>query len=218
MIRVGIADDQELVRSGLRLVLEGAEGIRVIGEAANGVEAVDLAAAERPDVMVMDIRMPELDGIAATEKIAIRSPETRVLVVTTFDLDEYVHRALRAGAAGFLLKDSAPDSLTDGVRIVAAGNSLLAPSVTRQLVERFVGPDPEPELAARLEELTPRERDVMRLIARGMSNAEIGAELYLGEATVKSHVTAVLSKLHLRSRTQVVVAAYEGGVVAVGES
>jgi DNA-binding NarL/FixJ family response regulator len=217
MIRVGIADDQALVRSGLRLVLEGAEGIRVIGEATNGIEAVDLAAAERPDVMVMDIRMPELDGIAATERIAIRSPETRVLVVTTFDLDEYVHRALRAGAAGFLLKDSAPDSLTDGVRIVAAGNSLLAPSVTRQLVERFVGPEPEPELAQRLEELTPRERDVMRLISRGMSNAEIGAELYLGEATVKSHVTATLSKLGLRSRTQIVVAAYEGGVVAVGE-
>jgi DNA-binding NarL/FixJ family response regulator len=217
MIRVAVADDQTLVRSGRRLVLESGEGIRVVGEAADGVEAVDLGARERPDVFVMDVRMPELDGIEATRRLADRSPATRVLVVTTYDLDEYVLEALRAGAAGFLLKDSAPDSLVDAVRTVAAGDSLLSPSVTRQLVERFVrGPAPDRELVGRIGELTERELELMRLVARGMTNGEIAAELFLGENTVKSHVTAILAKLGLRNRSQIVVAAYEGGVVEVG--
>lgn len=217
MIRVAVADDQTLVRSGMRLVLESAEDIRVVGEAADGIEAVDLAARERPDVMVMDIRMPELDGIEATRRLITRAPGTRVLVVTTYDLDEYVLEALRAGAAGFLLKDSAPDSLAEAVRTVAAGDSLLSPSVTRQLVERFVRrPEPDAELSGRMEELTERERELARLVARGMTNAEIAAELLLGENTVKSHVTAVLSKLRLRNRSQIVVAAYESGLVEIG--
>ena len=217
MIRVAVADDQTLVRSGMRLVLESDEGVRVVGEAANGIEAVDLGARERPDVFVMDVRMPELDGIEATRRLADRSPQTRVLVVTTYDLDEYVLEALRAGAAGFLLKDAAPDSLAEAVRTVAAGDSLLSPSVTRQLVERFVrGPQPDEALGSRIEELTERELELMRLVARGMTNGEIAAELYLGENTVKSHVTAILSKLGLRNRSQIVVAAYESGVVEVG--
>lgn len=219
MIRVGIADDHALVRGGMRLVLEVADDIKIVGEAENGREAVDLAARERPDVIVMDIRMPEVDGIEATRRVLSRSPGTRVLVVTTFDLDEYVFEALRAGAGGFLLKDSAPDSLADAIRTVARGDSLLAPSVTRQLVESFVRrTSPDAGLSGRLSELTEREVEVMCLVARGMTNAEIAAELYLGEGTVKSHVTALLSKLGLRNRAQIVVAAYESGLVEVGDS
>ncbi len=219
MIRVGIADDHALVRGGMRLMLETAEDLRVVGEAENGVEAVDLAARERPDVIVMDIRMPELDGIEATRRLQARGLGTRVLVVTTFDLDAYVFEALRAGAGGFLLKDAAPDSLADAVRTVASGESLLAPSVTRQLVEHFVRrTSPDTALAQRLDGLTERELDVMRLVARGMTNAEIAAELYLSEGTVKSHITALLAKLGLRNRAQIVVAAYESGLIEVGRS
>jgi DNA-binding NarL/FixJ family response regulator len=219
VIRVGIADDHELVRKGMRLVLEVSEDIKVVGEAANGSEAVDLAGRESPDVIVMDIRMPVIDGIEATRRLASRGSRTRVLVVTTFDLDAYVFEALRAGASGFLLKDAAPESLADAVRTVARGDSLLAPSVTRQLVEHFVRrTTPDPGLASRLDDLTERELDVMRLVARGMTNAQIAAELYLGEGTVKTHVTSLLSKLGLRNRAQIVVAAYETGLVAVGGS
>jgi len=219
VIRVGIADDHALVRGGMRLVLETAEDMRVVGEAENGVEAIDLVARERPDVIVMDIRMPEVDGIEATRRLIARGLSTRVLVVTTFDLDEYVFEALRAGASGFLLKDAAPDSLAAAIRTVARGDSLLAPSVTRQLVEHFVRrTSPDTVFSQRLDELTERELDVMRLVARGMTNAEIAAELYLGEGTVKTHITALLSKLGLRNRAQIVVVAYETGLVEVGRS
>ena len=219
MIRVALADDHALVRGGMRLVLEVADDLKVVGEAENGVEAIDLVAREAPDVIVMDIRMPELDGIEATRRLVARGARTRVLVVTTFDLDEYVFEALRAGASGFLLKDAAPDSLADAIRTVAGGDALLAPSVTRQLVEHFVRrTSPDAELTGRLAELTERELDVMRLVARGMTNAEIAAELYLGEGTVKTHITSLLAKLGLRNRAQIVVAAYEGGLVEVGGS
>lgn len=217
MVRVLVADDMALVRGGMRLVLETDERIRVVGEAADGAEAVELAIRTRPDVAVLDIRMPGVDGIEATRQIQARVPSTRVLVVTTFHLDEYVLAALRAGAAGFLLKDTAPDALVDAVHVVAGGEALLSPAVTGQLIAHYVKrPMPDEALAGRLAELTPRELDVARLIARGMTNAEIARELYLGEGTVKTHVTAILSKLDLRNRTQIVVVAYESGLVEVG--
>jgi len=218
MIRVVVADDMALVRGGMRMILEAGDGIRVVGEAADGAAAVELVARARPDVAVLDIRMPGLDGIEATRHIQAQAPETRVLVVTTFQLDEYVLAALRAGAAGFLLKDSAPDALVDAVRVVAAGDALLSPAVTRQLIAHYVQrPAPDAELARRMAALTSRERDVARLVARGMTNAEIGGRLYLGEGTVKTHVTAILGKLGLRNRAQIVVAAYETGLVEVGQ-
>jgi len=218
MIRIVIADDQALVRSGMRLVLEAESDFRVVGEATTGSEAVDEVVRHAPDVAVIDVRMPEMDGLEATRRIQQRAPRTQVVVVTTFHLDEYVLGALRAGAVGFLLKDAAPETLADAVRTAAAGESLLSPAVTRRLIEHFiVQPQPDPELAGRLEELTERERDVMRLVARGMTNAEIAADLYLGEGTVKSHLTSILAKLGARNRAQLVVAAYEGGMVRVGE-
>jgi DNA-binding NarL/FixJ family response regulator len=217
VIRVVVADDEALVRGGMRLVLESDEGIRVVGEAADGREAIDLVSAQRPDVAVMDVRMPTVDGIEATRTLQERVPATRILVVTTFHLDEYVLEALRAGASGFLLKDSAPEALADAVRTVAAGDSLLSPAVTGKLVEHFVRqPAPDAGLSDRLGELSEREAEVMRLVARGLTNAEVGAELHLSEGTVKTHVTSVLSKLGLRNRAQVVVAAYESGLVAPG--
>jgi DNA-binding NarL/FixJ family response regulator len=215
-IRVLIADDQSLVRAGFRLVLSNHEDIEVVGEAANGEQAVHGVARLEPDVVLMDIRMPELDGIAATRQITERHA-TRVLVLTTYDLDEYVYDALQAGASGFLLKDTPPAQLTEGIRAVASGEALLAPTVTRRLIEEFarVGPVPrahEDELG----ELTARELEVLKLLARGMSNAEIAAALVLGETTVKTHVTHVLSKLGLRDRVQAVVLAYESGLVTPG--
>ncbi len=219
MTRVAVADDQALVRSGFVVLLRSA-GIEVVGEAANGVEAVDLVRLERPDVVLMDIRMPRLDGISATRQLAgpdIADP-IRVLVLTTFDLDEYVYEALRAGASGFLLKDAGREELVHAVRVVARGDALLAPAVTRRLVSEFVlrPPAPTPRRDV-LDVLTQRERDVLGLIARGMSNSEIAAELIVGEATVKSHVAHLLMKLALRDRIQAVILAYELGVVQVGE-
>jgi DNA-binding NarL/FixJ family response regulator len=207
-----LADDQALVRSGFRLIVESNDDLEVVGEAANGVEAVDLATASAPDVVLMDIRMPELDGIEATRRILAGSPSTRVLVLTTFDLDEYVVRAIRAGASGFLLKDAPPAQLVDAIRVVAAGDALLAPAVTRRLLDRFAGLEddrPPPALA----ELTQRELETLRLVAQGLSNAEIAERLVVGETTVKSHVSSILRKLHLRDRVQAVIAAYDAGLV-----
>ena len=215
-IRVLICDDQSLVRAGFRLVLENHQDIEVVGEASNGREAVHGTARLRPDVVLMDIRMPELDGIAATREITARHP-ARVLVLTTYDLDEYVYDALQAGASGFLLKDTPPGRLVDGIRAVAGGEALLAPSVTRRLIAEFarMGPANRARPAA-LDELTPRELEVLRLLARGLSNAEIAAQFVLGETTVKTHVAHVLNKLGLRDRVQAVVLAYESGLVTPG--
>jgi DNA-binding NarL/FixJ family response regulator len=215
-IRVLIADDQSLVRAGFRLVLENHDDVEVVGEASNGHEAVHGTGRFRPDVVLMDIRMPELDGIAATREITGRHP-ARVLVLTTYDLDEYVYDALQAGASGFLLKDTPPEQLLAGIRAVAAGEALLAPTITRRLIEEFarVG-GARPSRPAALDDLTPRELEVLRLLARGLSNAEIAAALVLGDTTVKTHVTHVLGKLGLRDRVQAVVLAYESGLVTPG--
>jgi len=217
VIRVGIADDQELVRSGLRLVLES-RGCDVVGEAANGREAVELAARETPDVMLMDIRMPVLDGIAATAEIAGSGSATRVLVLTTYDLDEYVYGALRSGAAGFLLKATPPDRLVSGIRTVAAGEALLAPSLTRRLIEDHVKrPPPVIGIPDAVRSLTERELDVLRLMSTGLSNVEIAGRLYVSEAAVKTHINHLLGKLGLTSRVQAVVVAYECGLVRPGQ-
>jgi DNA-binding NarL/FixJ family response regulator len=215
-IRVLIADDQSLVRAGFRLVLENHADLEVVGEAATGHQAIHSAERLEPDVVLMDIRMPELDGIAATRQITARQA-TRVLVLTTYDLDEYVYDALQAGASGFLLKDTPPAQLADGIRAVAGGEALLAPSVTRRLIEEFarIGPARRPH-PAELDELTARELDVLRLLARGMSNAEIAAALVLSDTTVKTHVAHLLGKLGLRDRVQAVVLAYESGLVTPG--
>ena len=214
VIRVLIADDQELVRTGFRVILEAEGDLAVVAEAANGAEAVRLAALEKPDVVLMDIRMPELDGLAATEQIRRQPDAPTVVVLTTFDQNEYVYRALRAGAAGFLLKDAPSTRLIAAVRAAATGDSLIEPSITRRLVERYAtsapaGPPP------RLLVLTERELDVLRLVASGMSNAEIAAELVLGETTVKTHVAHILLKLGLRDWVQAVVVAYESVFVGV---
>jgi DNA-binding NarL/FixJ family response regulator len=216
MIGVLLADDQELVRSGFRLILELAEGIAVVGEASNGAEAVQLAKELQPDVVLMDVRMPELDGIEATRRLRHAGLETRVLVLTTFDLDEYVYAAMRAGASGFLLKDAPREQLVTAVRTVARGEALLAPAITQRLIERFVARPSPNEAAPALSELSARELDVLRLLARGLSNAEIAAELVIGEATVKTHVARTLHKLDLRDRVQAVVFAYEAGLVEPG--
>jgi DNA-binding NarL/FixJ family response regulator len=218
MIRVVLADDQTLMRGGMRVLLEAIDDFRVVGEAADGREAVELAIRHRPDVVLMDIRMPELDGIEATRRLQREAPDVRVLIVTTFHLDEYVLEALRAGAAGFILKDTRPADLVEAVRVVATGEALLAPAVTRKLIERYVRqPVPNAQLTERLAELTSRELDVLREVARGLPNADIAGRLYLSEGTVKTHVTNVLSKLGVRSRTQAVVVAYETGLVEPGQ-
>jgi DNA-binding NarL/FixJ family response regulator len=217
-IRVLIADDQSLVRAGLRLVLDGHDDIEVVGEASNGHEAIYSTGRLKPDVVLMDIRMPELDGLAATRRITAEHP-ARVLVLTTYDLDEYVYDALQAGASGFLLKDTPPGQLVDGIRAVASGEALLAPTVTRRLIEEFSRIRPAREARPdALDELTPRELEVLRQLARGMSNAEIAEALVLGDTTVKTHVTHVLSKLGLRDRVQAVVLAYECGLVTPGQA
>jgi DNA-binding NarL/FixJ family response regulator len=218
-IRVVVADDQPVVRTGFRTILE-ASGIEVVADAGDGAEAVAAARRTRPDVVLMDIRMPELDGIEATRRLAgpdVTDP-VRVLVLTTFDLDDYVYDALRAGASGFLLKDVGREDLVAAVRVVAAGEALLAPAVTRRLLEEFARrPTADRPPPASLDVLTPREREVLSLVARGRSNAEIAADLYVGEATVKSHVAHVLMKLALRDRVHAVIHAYEVGMVRPGE-
>jgi DNA-binding NarL/FixJ family response regulator len=217
MIKLIVADDHALARGGLRAMLGAEDDLEVVGEAADGGEAIDLALKLRPDVVVMDIRMPKVDGIEATRRLRAHNGAPNVLVLTTFDLDEYVYEALRAGAGGFMLKDAAPSQLAEAVRTVAAGEALLAPAVTRRLVEQFVRRPPADRVAEqRFGELTPRELEVLKLIARGLSNAEIGAELFLSEATVKTHVTRILGKLGLRDRVQAVVLAYESGLIAPG--
>ncbi len=218
MIKILIADDHALMRGGLRGILDAQPDMEVVGEAGDGGQAVEEALRLRPDVVIMDIRMPDVDGIEATRRlIAAGAGAPRILVLTTFDLDEYVFEALRAGAGGFMLKDAPPGQLAEAVRTVAAGDSLLAPAVTRRLVERFVRrPPPDAVRRERFDELTDRELEVLTLMTRGLSNAEVGAELFLSEATVKTHVTRVLSKLGVRDRVQAVVLAYETGLVEPG--
>jgi DNA-binding NarL/FixJ family response regulator len=219
MIRVIIADDQALVRGGFHSILAGQDDIEVVGETADGHETVELVERLQPDVVLMDIRMPGIDGLEATRRIVARGIATRVLVLTTFDVDDYVYEAMKAGASGFLLKTAPPRQLADAVRTVAAGDALLAPSITRRLVEQFVRrPPPGASVPPALEELTERERDVLRRLARALSNAEIAAELVVSEATVKSHVNRILTKLNLRDRAQAIVLAYETGLVEPGSS
>jgi DNA-binding NarL/FixJ family response regulator len=220
-IRVVVADDQALVRSGFSALLADEPDIDVVGEASNGAEAVALAASERPDVMLMDVRMPVMDGLEATRRITGDESlaGTRVVILTTFDLDEYVHEALRAGASGFLLKDTLPVDLLNAVRVVAAGDALISPRITRRLIEEFARrPDPSATAtaSAALDQLTDREREVLGLVARGQSNAEIAAQLYVSHATVKTHVSRLLMKLDVRDRAQLVMIAYETGVVSPG--
>ena len=219
-IRLVVADDQGMIRAGFRSLLDAEPDLEVVGEAANGVEALDVVRDLQPDVTLMDIRMPELDGIAATRQLVAEGAATRVLVLTTFDLDEYVFEALRAGASGFMLKDAPADELAAAIRVVAAGESLLAPSITRRVIDAFVGRAPSrPAHAvpdAQLGRLTPRELEVLGLMARGKSNAEISSALFVSEATTKTHVSNVLAKLGLKDRVQAVIYAYEHGVVAPG--
>jgi DNA-binding NarL/FixJ family response regulator len=219
-IRVLIADDQTLVRTGFRMILEAEDDLEVVGEAADGEQAVEEARRLRPDVILMDIRMPRIDGVEATRRLAGHGSDdgARVLILTTFDLDEYVVDALRAGASGFLLKDTPPEDLVEAIRVVAAGEALLAPSVTRRLLDRFAELPSSTELAAPvgLDQLTDRELEVLRQMARGLSNAEIATELYVSETTVKTHVGRILMKLGLRDRVQAVVLAYESGLVQPG--
>jgi len=210
-IRVLVADDQSMVRAGFRLLLAREPDIDVIAEARNGIEAVQQAARFQPTVVLMDIRMPELDGLQATRDILAADPSARVLILTTFDLDEYVYEALEAGASGFVLKDDPPEQLIAALRTVAAGDALLSPAVTKRVIRRFARlPRPAPPKG--LDELTARELEILRLIADGLSNAEIGARLYIGETTVKTHVTHILQKLDLRDRVQAVVLAYRAGI------
>ncbi|WP_308797407.1 response regulator transcription factor [Agromyces silvae] len=211
-----VVDDHALVRSGIVGLLQAAD-CRVVGEAGDGHAAIDAAVALRPDVVLMDIRMPGLDGIAATEALVSRPDPPKVLILTTFDLDEYVYRALRAGASGFLLKDAPPERLIDAVRIVAQGETLLAPALTRRLIERYIQAPPPNAADPGPADLTPREREVWLCLAKGRSNLEIAQQLFLSEATVKAHVTRLLAKLGLRDRVQAVVAAYESGLIRPGE-
>jgi DNA-binding NarL/FixJ family response regulator len=210
-IRVLVADDQSMVRAGFRMLLAGERDIEVVAEASNGLEAVDKAERFDPTVVLMDIRMPELDGLEATRRILAADSTTRVLILTTFDLDEYIYEALRAGASGFVLKDDPPEQLIAAIHTVAAGDALLSPAVTKRVIAQFTHiprPTPPPEL----DQLTPRERDILQLIAKGLSNAEIGQRLSISETTVKTHVTHVLQKLGLRDRVQAVVLAYQSGL------
>ena len=211
MIRVLVADDQSMVRAGFRMLLSGQEDIEVVAEASNGLDAVSQAARFHPTVVLMDIRMPELDGLEATRRILAADPDARVLILTTFDLDEYVYEALRAGASGFVLKDDPAEQLIAAVRTVAAGDSLLSPSVTKRVIKQFVR-IPRPDPPKELDELTARELEIFRLIADGLSNGEIAQQLYISETTVKTHITHILQKLNLRDRVQAVVLAYQTGL------
>jgi DNA-binding NarL/FixJ family response regulator len=221
-VRVVIVDDQALVRAGFRMILEAEPDIEVIGEAEDGVQAVEQIKRLKPDVALMDIRMPRLDGLEATRQVVADGDgdhPTRVLMLTTFDVNEYVYEALRAGASGFLLKDVPADQLVAGIRVVAEGDALLAPSITRRLIEEFAQHAPVERTPPKaLDELTAREMEVFKLIARGMSNAEIAAELIVSDTTVKTHVARILMKLHLRDRVQAVVYAYESGIIQPGAS
>jgi DNA-binding NarL/FixJ family response regulator len=220
-VRVLIADDQALVRAGFKMILDAEADVDVVGEASHGAEAVAMAERLQPDVVLMDIRMPELDGIEATRRVIAAAGDrpVRVLILTTFDLNEYVYEALRAGASGFLLKDVPPEQLVTGIRVVAEGEALLAPSITRRLIQEFAVTVPAPaEPPKGLDELTARELEVFKLVARGLSNAEIAEELIVGETTVKTHVARVLMKLGLRDRVQAVVLAYESGVAVPGRT
>jgi DNA-binding NarL/FixJ family response regulator len=215
-----IVDDQALVRAGFRMILEAEEDVEVVGEAADGREAVAEARRLQPDVVLMDVRMPDVDGIEATRRLLSDGTDAKVVMLTTFDMDEYVYDALRAGASGFLLKDVPPEQLVAGIRAVASGDALLAPSVTRRVIEEFVRRPPASvrTLPSKLDELTARELEVLKLIARGRSNAEIATELFVSETTVKTHVAHVLMKLDLRDRVQGVVLAYESGLIEPGEA
>jgi DNA-binding NarL/FixJ family response regulator len=213
--RVVVADDQDLVRAGFRLILERG-GLEVVGDAGDGAEAVRVTLEQAPDVVLMDVRMPRMDGIEATRRIVAARSEARVLVLTTFDLDQYVYAAVSAGASGFLLKDVPPDDLVHAVRLVARGESMLAPAVTRRLLDRFTQAPPPGQLPSRVRDLAEREKDVLRLVAAGLSNTEIGAELHLSVATVKTYVSRLLSRLDLRDRVQLAVLAYESGLVTPG--
>jgi DNA-binding NarL/FixJ family response regulator len=210
-IRVLVADDQSMVRAGFRMLLSGEEDIEVVAEARDGLEAVDKAARFAPTVVLMDIRMPELDGLQATRRILAADPAARILVLTTFGLDEYVFEALSAGASGFVLKDDPPEQLIAAVRTVAAGDALLSPAITKRVISQFTR-NARPEPPKGLDELTTREREILRLITTGLSNAEIGAQLYISDTTVKTHVTHILQKLNLRDRVQAVVMAYQTGL------
>jgi DNA-binding NarL/FixJ family response regulator len=217
VLDVLIADDQPLVRSGFRLILETRDDMRIVGEAENGLEAVRLAGQLEPDVVLMDVRMPGLDGIEATRQIVDSGSRSRILVLTTFDIDEYVYAAIRAGASGFLLKDVKPVDLVDAIRLVAGGTALLGPTVTRRLLEQFADTPHGGGSEAAVETLTDREREILRLLATGLSNAELARTLVLSETTVKTHVSSVLRKLGVRDRVQAVIAAYDAGLVRPGE-
>ena len=213
-IRVLLCDDQALVRSGFRMILEARPGLQVVGEAEDGAQAVSLAAQTQPDVILMDVRMPHLDGVEATRQIVAAGSPARILVLTTYDLDDYVYAAIRAGASGFLLKDVQPAQLAEAIRVIAAGDALLAPSVTRRLLGQFARTLPGPRATpAQLAALTERETEVLRLLAAGLSNAELAGRLYISEATVKSHVSSLLRKLGLRDRVQAIILAYDTGLV-----
>jgi DNA-binding NarL/FixJ family response regulator len=227
-VRVVVVDDQELVRAGFRMVLDAQPDMTVVGEAGDGLDAVRVVAGTRPDIVLMDVRMPRLDGVEATRRIRAAADAPKVLVLTTFDLDEYVFGALRAGAAGFLLKDAGPAELLAAIRAVHAGDAAMAPSTTRRMLERLVPQLPDGELeraraaerraaAARLAPLTAREREVLEAVGRGLTNTEIAAELFLAEATVKTHIGRILQKLDLRDRVQIVITAYETGLVGRGD-
>ncbi len=217
MIRILLVDDQQLVRSGFRMMLDAESDVVVVGEASDGTEAVRAVKLDPPDLVLMDVQMPGMDGLEATKQITALDDPPRVLILTTFERDDYVFTALRNGASGFILKNAPPEQLLDAVRTVAAGEALLAPSVTRRIVEEFARRPAAPAAAAEVSDLTERELDVLRLLARGRSNAEIAEELFVGEATVKTHVSNVFMKLGIRDRVQAVVFAYENGVVAPGE-
>jgi DNA-binding NarL/FixJ family response regulator len=210
-IRVLVADDQSMVRAGFRMLLAGEEDIEVVAEASNGLEAVSKAARFHPTIVLMDIRMPELDGLEATRRILAADPAARILILTTFDLDEYIYEGLRAGASGFVLKDEPPEQLLAAIRTVAAGDALLSPTITRRVIKQFAR-IPRPETPKGVDELTAREREILRLIVDGLSNAEIGEKLYISDTTVKTHVTHILQKLNLRDRVQAVVLAYQTGL------